>query len=99
MEYDIVLIISFGILDVQDSVIKVSALPQQQPCLIRAYAAAVKEPEKYWECKLANQRFFPFISNGYAVAFMKKPCYFIFCKRMWDVSSFFFPWNLRRQDR
>lgn len=95
MQHDIMLVMAFGILYIQDALFKVHIVPAEQPRFIRTDPAAVKEPEKYGDSHLPYSSFHPVFDDGDMVTFIEKPAEFFLGESVGDIDPPFFPWDLR----
>ncbi len=92
---DVMLVMPFGVLDIQDTPFKIYVSPGEQSGLVCTDPAAVKELEENRNRHFPYNRFFPVVDNGDMVTLLEKTAEFFRCKSMGDISSPFFPGNLR----
>ena len=90
-----------GILNVQDTLLKIHIFPGEQPCFVCADPAAVKEPEKDGNGHFPYKGLLPVVDDRYMVALMEKAAEFLLRESMGDIGPSFFPgdlWRLYRRE-
>lgn len=98
MQGNVMLVVAFGISDVEYPVSHIHIRTFQQPCFSSTYAAAVKKPEEYRNRDAPDEYVSCFWDVRQIITGFEKTAYLIPREGIRDISHTFLPWYPGRQN-